>query len=1269
MRWLTFLFLGAALWGQTTIPGGGFSGTGTVGARNQGPPLPTITTFTASNLTPNQGTTITLTYAATLFATCTIDNGILGVSFFCNGTTSPFTPPFSAPGPTCTTYTFTVTNASGVVQSTQQVCSIGSTPSGDDSRYSTGTAENCAYPGGVTTDGPSTLPTVCLDTKLADTPSPGTVYGVGCTTSNCSGGAYSPVNCTLANWNAAVASVIADGPSSGDIIKVSMGCAITCSSTGCLLPAVRGNFPHWTLVETVDPATGNIPAAFPAEGTRVTPCAAGVASVTGRPSYPCPSPVNLMAKFISTSTTAAALTVYQIGAVSETCNVSLYPCASYLRLIGIEATNTPGTRTSHKLVELSGADHVIFDRGYVHGQDDPNFRVEVQGGILINGSHASVINSWVDQIVCANAPVGTTCVDSNGIFWSAGQYPEIGHKVVNNFIAASGEGVFTGGAGTAYFPTATNPDGGASDDEVRRNQLYHPLPWFLPYQIPAMTVASVDTAGNYTGTFLGGANNAFVGRTFKIAGFVNGANNIAAPGAVATGSTNTTLSFGTVTLTESHAATATNAEPHWDTKNLGESKGSNRQLWEGNVAEYSTIGFQSDQAGFGWLATPKSQDKPVQEPGALFTGSTSGGNFFITCTVSGGGSCSGAGKPGFSCDMDPNAIPDWTGVGTTVANCGAMIAFPCAGGTAQLGPFAITSVNGAGVYTGTFTGGAANGLAGWSVIITGFTNAANGSNVSPNTALIISSTATTITTSEATVIESASANAVSISNPSCPGAYAKACASKGDISHCALVTPAAFTGTYYHILHVVTQDQVQVIENSTSLVNVAGEAVARSANPFAAQRNWTARYNIIRHVGNCFQLASAQGDWGSNAKGVHNTSMHDNLCYDVNPGFFTNATGGCCTAGEAMELLSGTTDPTVVPSNIAFFHNTTPVIGYSSSSASGLLYFVDTRCTPQYNSGTGLCGNGGKPAYVAGLTIRDNIAAASLHITGNGSSFTPNTQANTVPIFGCAVPQVSGCTYDVQKNLLVTGIWSGQTNELPNLHLINNLPSPPGIPNNLEACSCTTVANGGFCTPGSPNQWASGHELAGSGTLDSCDRNPTSQGSIISPISASGYASIFNNWDPNGGATLDLQLPSNSPYKLQASDGTDLGANVATVLTLTAGVALTTPITQIAINGFTGNTGCNDISPCALPATTASPYGVTLSRTTPNGPFTQWTVTSGSLPAGFTLSLGTGILSGTRSATNPCGPGTVLGCTASFSAGAQDGSHSFDQQAFTITVN
>lgn len=1157
-RFLAALLLSGAAFAQMS-GSGSLGGTGSVWLSNATPPLPTGS-LSASNPTPTQGVAITLTYSSSGATHCNINNGILSDTTTCSGTTASFIPPFSAPGPTSTVYTFTVINASGQVGIPVTVTVSAASTSGDDSIYSTGTNELCSYPGGVTTDNQATLPTICLDTKLADTPSPGTIRTVGY-----SGGVLTPGTCTT-DWNTVMAALVA-----GDVVKVSEGCIITCASgTGCILPSITGNFTHWTLIESVDPATGLPDSGFPAEGKRITPCDIGLSSVAYYPDYSTDCIARGGAKvrtfkILSPSATTPAIAIFDSNAVTPTCTAATYPCASFYRIQGMEGTNlNSSTRTSHKLIEFNGCDHCIADRNVLHSLNDPLFRVEVQGGVTNNGSHISVINNYIYDIVCANAPSGSTCVDANAVAGGVGPFPQAGQKIVNNFLAASGESWFWGGAQTAQYPSGSNPDGTATDQEVRRNHTFHPLSWFLPFPQGPFTLTSSSALGFYTGTVPGGANNGMVGKTFKMTGFTNPVNNARA---VCTGSTDTSLTFLSLAFVitgETHAGVATNAEPHWDTKNLGETKATNRSLWEGNVSENSNTGFQSDQFGNGYLLTPKNQAATLSIPsGDVVTGVNSGGLHYLNCT-NGGVACSTVGKPLYTCELDPNALPDWTGNGTTVASCGGSVAFGCAVGT-QVG---------------------------------------------------------------------------------CPGSYQKLCQSVGDATHCAVNIGGTNTGVYYHILNVISPDQVQVAEDATAVVNTTPQIFRRGLNPFASVRNLTLRYNIMRHVADCVENSSGDDDGGSESRGIHNISAHDNLCYDANPTAWSNL-NDCCNLGWGVKIASATFSAAAVPSQISWVHNTFAMIGYPSTKASGLINLFDNKCKlPLSGPGT-QCASAVTPAYFPGLEIRDNISASALNMTAAGATFTTNTLAFAAGFYGCSGHDgVTGCDYNLQKNLLLQGLWTSQGAQLPNLHLLGS--------NTVEACFCTTVANGGTCTPGSPNTWSS---PVTTGSLDACD-----------PSTAS-YGNIFNNWDPNGGALIDLQLPSNSPYKNAGSDGLDLGANVATVLAKTAGVALQTPITQIAINGYAGNTSCTDATPCALPATTSALYGILLSRTAPNGPYTQWTVTGGSLPSGLALGLGTGVISGTRAATNPCGAGTSLGCTASFSVTAVDAAHSSDQQAYTILVN
>lgn len=73
----------------------------------------------------------------------------------------------------------------------------------------------------------------------------------------------------------------------------------------------------------------------------------------------------------------------------------------------------------------------------------------------------------------------------------------------------------------------------------------------------ALVLTAAAVAGVYTGTITGGAANAFVGRTFDVAGFTNAANNGAF---VCTASSATVLTLANAnSIAETHAATATDA--------------------------------------------------------------------------------------------------------------------------------------------------------------------------------------------------------------------------------------------------------------------------------------------------------------------------------------------------------------------------------------------------------------------------------------------------------------------------------------------------------------------------------------------------------------------------------------------------------------------------------------------------------------------------------------------------------------------------------------
>src|SRR6202011_279839 len=99
------------------------------------------------------------------------------------------------------------------------------------------------------------------------------------------------------------------------------------------VPAKNCDANHYVTIRTSAPDSS-----LPTEGNRITPCYAGVVSLTGRPAYSCPDSTNVMAK-ISTSTKGR--------------DIGFAAGANYYRFIGLELTRGAGTGTVSTLVSTN----------------------------------------------------------------------------------------------------------------------------------------------------------------------------------------------------------------------------------------------------------------------------------------------------------------------------------------------------------------------------------------------------------------------------------------------------------------------------------------------------------------------------------------------------------------------------------------------------------------------------------------------------------------------------------------------------------------------------------------------------------------------------------------------------------------------------------------------------------------------------------------------------------------------------------------------------
>jgi Putative Ig domain len=272
-------------------------------------------------------------------------------------------------------------------------------------------------------DGPAELPLVYVQSALADTPAPGPTIQVP------AGG----------DLQAAL-----NSSQCGETIALQAGAVF---SGNFVVPAKNCDAAHWIIVRTSAPDS-----ALPPEGTRITPCFAGVSSLPGRPSFGCSSTNNVMAKIVFE------------GVGSEP--LELAPEVNHMRFLGLEITRTSPGNVIYDLVVLQNggpANNLVFDRDWIHGTAQD----ETTRGIALGGStYVAVVDSFFTDFHCI--AISGACGDAQAIEGGLGDLAMGPYKIVNNFLEASGQSLLFGGGEATQVP---------QDLEIRCNHLFKPLIW------------------------------------------------------------------------------------------------------------------------------------------------------------------------------------------------------------------------------------------------------------------------------------------------------------------------------------------------------------------------------------------------------------------------------------------------------------------------------------------------------------------------------------------------------------------------------------------------------------------------------------------------------------------------------------------------------------------------------------------------------------------------------------------------------------------------
>lgn len=276
---------------------------------------------------------------------------------------------------------------------------------------------------GARFDGPAELPRVQVRSSLADTPAHGRIIEVR----------------EGDNLQNAI-----DTAKCGDVLQLQSG---TTFRGLFRLPNKPCDDSHWIIMRVSSTE-------LPSEGSRMTPCYAGVKAVPGRPDFHCSIARNATARI-------------EFDGPGDSGPILFLSGANHYRLIGLEITRAkPQFHMRHLIAPDkpdSTADHLVFDRLWVHGTGED----ETKDGVHLSGTtYVAIVDSYFSDLHCI-ARSGS-CTDAQAISGGTGDAPGGPYKIENNFLEASGENIMFGGG-----PGSSTP----SDIEIRHNHFFKPLRW------------------------------------------------------------------------------------------------------------------------------------------------------------------------------------------------------------------------------------------------------------------------------------------------------------------------------------------------------------------------------------------------------------------------------------------------------------------------------------------------------------------------------------------------------------------------------------------------------------------------------------------------------------------------------------------------------------------------------------------------------------------------------------------------------------------------
>ncbi len=273
-------------------------------------------------------------------------------------------------------------------------------------------------------DGPAELPRVLVKSSMADTPAPG----------------HTRIVKQGENLQHAIDTAVC-----GDTLQLQAGATFQgqfqLANKSC-------DDSHWIILRTSAPD-----GSLPAEGVRLTPCYAGVASLPGRPDFQCSSVANVLARIEFAGKGGSGPLMFQAG-------------ASHYRFVGLEIARANSDASITALISArdnATVHHIIFDRVWLHGTAQGETR---RGVALRSMTYVAIVDSFFSDFHCV--AVTGSCTDAQAITGGSGDDPGGPYKIVDNFLEAAGENILFGGGAATTTP---------ADIEIRHNHLFKPTIW------------------------------------------------------------------------------------------------------------------------------------------------------------------------------------------------------------------------------------------------------------------------------------------------------------------------------------------------------------------------------------------------------------------------------------------------------------------------------------------------------------------------------------------------------------------------------------------------------------------------------------------------------------------------------------------------------------------------------------------------------------------------------------------------------------------------